>query len=279
MKHLCWLISSMSLFSFCSSLNAGAMGTVEPTLKTGFFLGAGGSYNSIRYNATGEGILNVIDGPPPLGIFSAQTGSYAISKPAFSPEVQTGYFQRLNQSNWLLGIEFLYQYSRIKKTSYNRGTRLNLINAAANTSDVLQSNGLQLKVNDELILPVFIGRFFKQSFLYLGGGPSVFKTRYKAYSSSDTLSAYYIGDLDGFSRSRWLWGGAVQTGYAYYLSSSWFIKINYTYSVTGQNTIDKTRGFSSELNNGLNDGSIAMRTSYRIIAHEGAISLNKVFME
>jgi opacity protein-like surface antigen len=265
-------------FVLPTTLFAGTIGPVaEPRLQTGFFIGAGGSYNAVRMNANAIGTMNAVAGPPPLGLFSGGTDSYALSQQAFSPEVQVGYFQTLNQSAWLYGIEFLYQYSRIKKTSINHGTRLELINLPTNTVDELQSTGVRIKVDDELVLPVFIGHTFKNSFLYVGGGPSVFKIRYTQFPSTDELSGDYVGSINGFSNSQWIWGGAVQTGFAYYLAPTWFIKINYTYSVSGKNTMYRTRTFAPDVNDGLNEGVVAFKTSYRLNAYEAAISLNKVF--
>ena len=261
---------------------SGTLGTTSsPSNQTGFFLGVGGGYNAVRSTVDTSGILSATAGMPPLGTFAGKMGSSSHTQRKFAPEVQAGYLQHINHSDWLWGFEFLYQYSRIKHRiqdhSWSAGAGLNLLNTTQDTADELRISAIQTRVRDEFALPIFIGHSFTNSFLYLGAGPSLFNTKYNMYSSSDELSGYYIGVIDGFSNSKWVWGSTIQAGMAYYLNPSWFLKLNYAYSVTGKHKTKNAKLFLAELNGGLNDGLVLFKTSQRITAQEIALSINKVF--
>lgn len=281
MKHTGLLLSALSLA--ISSTFAGSSGTASstPTNQTGFFLGLGGAYNMARINSDTSGILNAISGFPPTGLFWGATGSYSDTKQAFAPEGQVGYFQPFNGSNWLWGIEFLYQYSRIKTTTYGGsmapGTYINLINPNENITNEVNISAIRSKIHDELMLPVFIAHSLTRSFIYLGVGPSLFRAQHDIYPSSDALSGFYMGDINGFSNTKWVWGGAVQAGIAYYINPAWFLKLNYSYARTGHYKESHFAPFSPEVNGGLNAGIVYFNTSHRIIAQEVAVSINKVF--
>ncbi|WP_019218316.1 outer membrane protein [Legionella tunisiensis] len=228
-----------------------------------------------------SGSLNATSGFVPIGLFSGATGSYSNSKEVFAPEGQLGYFQHFNGSQWLWGIEFLYQYSRAKIISYNRfqepGTSINFINPSVNVTDEISISSIQTRVNDELMLPLFIGRSFINSFIYLGVGPSFFRTKHIVDASSDTVSGFYAGNINGFSNTKWVWGGAVQTGMAFYLNPTWFLKFNYSYAITDRYKANNSLSFSPEVNGGLNGGTVSFNTSQRLVAQEVAVSINKVF--
>ena len=270
-------IVSLSLLGFSSFASTGA--SLE---KTGLFIGLGGSYNLVRINSNLEGTMNVTQGVPPRGLFSGSTGPYHKTKETFAPEAQIGYFRHFTNSNWLWGVKALYQYVgtniTINGTASPAGTYINLTNTdVVTTVDKISMGSLQLKINDEFVLPLFLGRSFKQSFLYVGVGPSLFKTSYSSNHSSDVLSGYYTGNLGDFSNSTWLWGGAVQAGMAYYLSPSWFVNINYMFAGTGQNLSTYLMPFTPSVNRGLNTGTVSFTKSQRIIAEEFKLSINKVF--
>ncbi|HAU1067898.1 TPA: hypothetical protein JBI01_08210 [Legionella pneumophila] len=281
MKHMVLFLSALNMIISSSFAGTGGVASSSPTNQTGFFVGLGGAYNRVQINSDTSGILNAISGFPPTGLFWGRTGEYSNTKQAFAPETRAGYFQPFKRSDWIWGLEFLYQYSRIKKTAYGGtmapGTYINMINPNENVTNKLSISAIQTRVRDELMLPVFIGHTFSNSFIYLGAGPSLFRTQHTMYSGSDGLSGYYIGEFTGLANTKWVWGGAVQTGIAYYLNSSWFLKFNYSYARTGHYKINNFVAFSPEVNGGLNAGNVFFRSSYRLVAQEVALSINKVF--
>ncbi|HHF7345519.1 TPA: outer membrane protein [Legionella feeleii] len=274
---LCITVLSLSI----SATFAATINSPGPINQTGFFAGLGGSYNFFRINSEMSGSLNATSGFVPIGLFSGATGSYSKTKEVFAPEGQLGYFQPISGGQWLWGIEFLYQYSRAKIISYNQfqepGTSINFINPSVNVTDEISISSIQTRVNDKLMLPLFIGRSLTNSFIYLGAGPAVFRTKHTVDVSADTVSGLYAGNLNGFSNTKWVWGGAVQAGIAFYLNPTWFLKFNYSYAITDHYKANNLLSFSPEVNGGLNGGTVSFSTSQRLIAQEVAVSINKVF--
>lgn len=281
LKYIGLCISALSLFISATFAATNKINSSGPINQTGFFAGLGGSYNFFRFHSEMSGSLNATSGFAPLGLFTGATGSYSSTKEVFAPEGQIGYFQPVSGSQWLWGIEFLYQYSRAKLISYNRflepGTSINFINPSVNVTDEISISSIQTRVNDELMLPLFIGRSLTNGFIYLGAGPAVFRTKHTVDASSDTVSGLYAGNLNGFSNTKWVWGGAVQAGIAFYLNPTWFLKFNYSYAITDHYEANNLLSFSPETNGGLNGGTVSFNTSHRLSAQEVAVSINKLF--
>ena len=273
------LVGLLSLFSLVYADNKGVT-PLELKNHTGLFIGLGGSYNWAKVNANTSGTLNAISGIPSLGIMSGTTGSYSNSAQALAPLGKIGYIQNFTNSNWLWGIDFLYQYSEIKIRSYGNdmdpGTSITLLNSTANTTDKITMATMQIKVSDTFLLPVFLGHSFKNYFVYLGVGPYLFKTQYNVYDSTDMLSAHYIGKVDKFADTKWMWGGLAQTGFAYYLSQTWFLDINYTYAITGEYSTEFSSTFAPAVNGGLNSGTLNFSNNQRLVNQEIALSINKI---
>lgn len=264
----------MSSFTFAGTL--GKIST-KPNNQTGLFIGLGGSYNFMRLNANLSGALNVTGGVPPLGEFTGSRGFFHNQAQDFSLEAQAGFFKHFPQSEWLWGLEFLYQYTNLKIKAPNSISAIDVINPGVNITDTIGLGAIEAKVNDTLMLPAFIGHSYKNSFIYVGIGPALFNNQQKVSEIKDTESAYYLGTIDGIFKSTWLWGGAVQVGMAYYVASSWFFKLNYTGAFTGYYLLNKTSPFAPEINQGFNSGSLHFHSRQNLISQEIALSLNKVF--
>lgn len=280
MKYIRLFLPILCFNFLLSPVFAGPQGEISSAYpnQTGYFIGIGGSYNYARLSSYTLGALNVTSGFPPLGVFTGTSGNYNNTDQAFSPEAQIGYFKHFKYSDkWLWGLEFLYQYSNLKIRTHNSGVFINLINSTANVSESITVGSLGTKVNDTLMLPVFIGHSFTDKFIYLGAGPSLFHTTQTFSTIDDTLSAFYVGNINNFSKSNWTLGGAVQAGIAYYINSTWFLKLNYTCAFTGSYTRNNSAAFLSEINNGLNSGILAFNTREKLVTQEAALSINKVF--
>lgn len=266
------------LFSFACA--AKADGILASPVESGVYVGLGGSYNWARNKANTAAILDAVSGIPPNGVFTRRIGPYFETAEAFSPEAQIGYLRHIADSNWLWGAEFRYQYSRLNVVAEGAGnprTYLTLSNPAANTTDRVTSSSVSFHVRDELILPVFAGYSFSRGFIYLGAGPSLFRTQRTIGSISDTSSALYIGNAEGFSASNWVWGGAVQAGIAWHVNPAWFVKLDYTWAASGKFTTGYQTAFSPAVNGGLNTGTFSFNTSQRLTEQGVALSINKLF--
>ncbi|CAM4435405.1 MAG: hypothetical protein LEGION0403_FIIPPAGN_02227 [Legionella sp.] len=258
---------------------AGTLGEVSSASanQTGIFIGLGGSYNFVRLNSNLSGTLNVTGGFPPLGVFAGGRESFHNSADDFSLEAQAGYFKHFPGSEWLWGLEFFYQYTNLKIRSPAFVRAIDLTDPAVSTTDTMSLAAIEAKVNDTLMLPAFIGRSYKNSFIYVGIGPSLFNTQQKITEINDTESAYYLGSLNGITKNKWIWGGAVQAGMAYYVNSTWFFKLNYICAFTGNYALNKTVAFAPEMNQGFNSGTFSFHSRQSLVSQEVALSLNKVF--
>lgn len=270
------LLLAFGMLGISSWAHAGEGGAVSSLVMnpTGYYLGLGGSYNQARVKSNTWSVLDATSGMPPTGHFSGAGYDHYSSAQVFSPQIQAGYFQNFSGSNWLWGIELLYQYS--KAGAKSRDSTVNLINLPVNTTDAIGTD-IQTKVNSAFVLPAFIGHSFANSFIYLGVGPSLVRIHDTVYASSDDFSGYYIGTLNSFSDIHWRWGGAVQAGMAYSLNPSWFLKLDYTYTAIGRYDRNNFIAFSQENNGGLNAGTVSFNTRQRLATQDVALTINKLF--
>lgn len=279
MKYTRTCLAVLGLSGFFSLAFAGSMGAVSsaPVNQTGYFLGLGGSYNMARVDSDTSGLLNALSGIPPLGEFTGRTGDYTNTNQKGALELQAGYFQPFAESDWLWGLEFIYNYSHTNITANGKGSHITLRNPSVNTIDTINMRTVQTKVNNELLLPAFIGHSFMNGFVYLGAGPSLFDISHRMIQSSDNLSAFYIGNINRISDSKWVWGGVAEAGVTYYLNPSWFLKLNYRYALTGKYEMNNNASYSRAVNRGLNNGTLAYNTQQRLSVQNVALSINRVF--
>ncbi|KTD52269.1 hypothetical protein Lqui_1113 [Legionella quinlivanii] len=268
-------VSLLALTLFMPAAIAGSMGEVATPHVGGLFIGIGGAYEALRVKSSDSSQLNVISGFPPLGIYSGARNSYSESEDRLIPMAQVGYFKAFADSGWLWGLELTYHNSRLNVT--HNAASIHFFNPVEAVSNELQVEGFKTRMNNQWMLPVFIGHSFKNSFLYVGAGPSLQKVEHSVYRSSDTQSGYYIGNLNGFSDEKWLWGGAVQAGVAYFLNPSWFLMLNYTYSKTETYKQNHVISFSPEINEGFNGGLLSFNTNQRLSTQAVSLSINRVF--
>lgn len=274
MKYIKLFLLTFGFMSLFSITFAGEISTSE-FQQRGYFIGMGGAFNFGRLDSHALGTLNVTSGFPPLGVFSGGTSLYNTREQAFSPEVQVGYLGQFQDSKWLWGLEFLYQYSHLKLKV--NGLSIDAIDSPFTTLDTLKIGGIETQVKDTLMLPFFIGNAYRNGFIYFGVGPSLFNTQQNISNINDSFSALYIGNIDGISRNKWKWGTAVQIGLAYYLDSTWFLKLNYTYAFPADYTQDNSASFSPTVNQGLNSGTLDFHSQQSLVIQEVAVSINKVF--
>lgn len=268
-------IGLLALYLLISTASAGSGGEIGSPNLGGFFVGIGAAYDTLQIKSNTSAELHVISGFPPLGLFYGARGAYDDSVDRVAPMAQAGYFRSFNDNGWLWGLKFLYKNSQLEVT--RNTTSIHFFNPVENVNNELVVEGFQTKMEHQLMLPLFIGHSFRNSFLYLGAGPSLQNVEHSVFQSTDNDSAFYIGNLNGFSQEKWLWGGAVQAGMAYYLNPSWFLMLDYTYSKTKKYNQNHLVSFSPEVNNGLNSGFMSFNSNQRFTTQSVSLSINKVF--
>lgn len=263
------------LSCLCNAVIAGDMGTSRLN-QSGYYLGFGGGYTAANLSANTNLSMTALSGVPPLGLFVGDEYDNSHSANAIFPKVQAGFLQSFTSSPWLWGVELVAQYLNLNlKGDANQPLRL--INQPVNTTNDISTASLTLKLKDNFMIPAFIGHSWNNSFMFLGLGPSVLRTQLVAKQVTDSLSGNYIGTITNFSATKWVVGGALEAGVAYYFNPTWFLRLDYTYLFTGHYDTHYSNEYSSSINHGLNDGRLGFEGLQTLNIHEAALTINKLF--
>lgn len=284
----CLMITSALAF-------AEGMGIAEPE-KTVFFVGLGGSFNSVKFKQdySAVGIANVFDNNG-VRVATGQAGGpgapFSEIQTTFSPEIQAGFYRFFKDTSNFWGIKYLYQYLDV--TSDDKGIdtpqagALTPVGGTALrfTGNVITKSA-QTKINHEMSLLAFIGHSIDKSNLYMGIGPSLFGTKsniYQAfgYANLNGIPNQATGTPLSFSNSKWVWGGAIQIGLSYILDPSWVIDFNYTYAISQNYDNRYSAPFTTmvrhDANNYTDVGTLYISTKRQIRAQALNITINKIF--
>jgi len=272
---------------------AGSMRSEIPQ-QAGFFLGLGGSYNSVKFKQdySAKGIADVIDDSNGAIVATGEAGGpaapFSKTQTTFAPEVQAGYYSYCRGTCNFWGIKYLYQYLDI--TSIDKlidtpqagfldpvgGTPLRF------TGNVITESA-QTRINHEMALLAFIGHSLGKSKIYLGIGPSVFRTKSNifqafGFANLDGLPREATGEPVSFSNSKWVWGGAIQMGLSCILDPCWALDFNYTYTITKKYRNNFSAPFRTSLIGGYTDiGTLFIETKRQIRAQAFNVTINKGF--
>lgn len=294
-------ITLATALSFSPALFAGTMNTAVTPIASmmpdsGLFVGLGGSANSVNLsqNVNLVGLSNVYI----TGILVANGEAQGPAVPfretdtTFAPQAQLGYFHHFANSDYLWGVKFLYQYVNLTLTDQDVvSPQSGVLTATPATPDTFTGHAIiqsaQASLNHEFILTPFLGRSFKQSYVYLGVGPSLFSTKSRfydvtGYADINGVHTDVSGTPSNFASSQWMWGGAAQLGMNYYFDSSWSLDFNYTYARSKQYTTDYTGSFvSSSMTGGvpyITAGTLLGTSKQRFITQTFGVSINKTFV-
>lgn len=271
-KRIGWLIVAAGLSSISSLVFAyNPFGPVIYATQSGYFLGLGGSYNFVKTNVRSSGELEAVSGAPPLGEFPGTAISYEHTKNVVAPMVQLGYFHTINCTYWVSGIKLLYQYLNSENSR-----NMDMIYENPDISDTVTAT-VKTRITHEAAAIVFLGYSLRNSSVYLGIGPGAFKTINSVTNLNDVSSALYIGNLDNLSTdSKWVWAPMAQAGLTVNLTPTWFLDFNYTFAQSQRYKSNNSEAYTLA-NGGLNNGTISLDTSKRIIEQAITLSINKIF--
>lgn len=278
----------------CSGLTfAGSMGAPVAEPSSAFFVGLGGSYNSVKVDQYLDpliGTTNIYNGATlvAMGTANGPAIPFHNTQTTFAPEAQAGYYRYFAGNEWLWGAKFSYKYESITATNSNLvspqfGTLTPVTGDGVGFTGRATLASVQTEVSHQLSLIPFIGHSFAKSHVYLGVGPTVFDT----HSNLDNVTGF--ADLEGthadvsgaptnFSSSKWMWGGVAQIGMTYTIAPTWFLDVNYTYSLTPHNNTDYFAPFSGTLANGYTKQGTLFGTSTQYVTVQAvAVSINKSF--
>lgn len=267
-----------------SALAGGPEVAPAPLVTPGLYFGLGGAldtyyikrYYSVQFN-------NVATGTTTPGS-SAQDYLNAIDR-QFAPMVQLGYWAPLGNV-WLWGLQANYKYLGY---GTNNEATLPVIGSALNTANgsgfnfTLANAGAYTTFTNELLLLAYMGIQFDPGFFYCGIGAAMWSLHdfVGPQVQSNITGAFPVNYTYNYAKAtNTLWGGAIQAGFNYYLSPTWFLDASYTFAMSG--TYTKSQSISYAVFN--NDGFSGYGSSYvtlsrkiQLETQELMLSVNKVF--
>jgi hypothetical protein len=263
--------------------------------SSSFFLGVGGGYNVANFgtqNVYAVGTSNVYQNGllTSSGSAAGPANIETNSQSAVGFSAQGGYFQHFYSSDWLWGAKFAYSY--LGATSIVRNALLpqagSFTPTGSNTAVPFTGNALvqsfQTNVTQQLAFIPFIGKSFDRSMIYIGAGPTLSQVRTTlngliGFADINGTRTDVSGSPVNFSSTAWVYGGAATIGASYFLGQSWFIDVNYTFAMTGNNT----SGFSGPFTNpnGTNGsttvGTMVGTSAGKLITQGITATINKTF--
>ena len=295
-----WLVMAAALGGLAIAAPARAQQLVykspsDPALpQAGFFLGLGGSYNSVNFgtqNVYAVGTSDVYQGGvlASTGSASGPANIYMGSEFTFAPAVQAGYFQKFTDSNWLWGAKFSYSYLNATSTVTNAllpqtGTTTPVGGSPTTFTGTAVARTYQTNIEHQIALIPLIGRSFDKSFVYIGAGPTLSRTRTNVnglvgFANVIGVPTNISGAPTDVSGAGWVFGGSAVVGATYFLSRSWFLDFSYSYAMTGNQTFNYSSPFSNPngvLGTTIN-GMLVGNSTGKVITQGVSASINKVF--
>lgn len=255
-----------------------------------FFVGLGGSYNSLSYgsqNIYAQGVSDIFLNGVQVAYGSAggPTTPNLGDKSTLAPTLQAGYYQHFSGSNWLWGGKITYTYLKAHSTDDRvRDPQVGSFSSAAPntfTGNVVIGS-YQSGITHQINFIPFLGHSFERSMVYVGIGPSLSQVKSSlnnviGFAAIDGQHLNITGAPSSFFSTQWVLGGVATVGATYYLDRSWFIDVNYSYGVTQNKTANFSGPFASATDGYTDTGILSGNYSGHITTQAVAISINKAF--
>jgi len=267
---------------------AAANGSLVP--RSALFLGVGASVNATSFPDQylyAQGVSDIFQNGTQVAYGSAGGSTFPLldSDVNISPVAQLGYFRHFENSDWLWGAKFSYNY--LDAEAGNKNVLVPQYGSfVSSNSDTFSGNvylrSYETRIKHQMALMPFIGRSFDRSFFYVGAGPSLAQAETNlngmiGFAAINDTHENITGAPANFSSSQWAFGGAATVGATYFLTREWFIDASYTYTVT--NSSNRTfSGYFASSSDGYDDtGIISGNYSGSFHTQEFKITLNRAF--
>lgn len=267
------------------SAHAALEGSTSLIPNSGLYVGLGFGLNSTQFNGqtiSGTGLTaDTILGRTAYGIGSGETGVAMGPTKSIAPSVQVGYFQKLQDSEYLWGAKFSYSYlTGSPSTAYN--VQIPQYGFFPNGKPLTGGNAIassyQKSITNQFSLIPYFGKSFERSMVYLGIGPTYSQVRTTTndligYAQIDGRTVNVTGAPQSFIASQWVFGGAAMLGASYFIDKFWFMDFAYTYAMTQNKTSYRDSPFSNPPTTGSLIGTGTGTATVQTIG----ITLNKLF--
>lgn len=258
---------------------------------SGFYIGAGGSFNWSRFGQSLQGVSgvqNITIGPALVA--QAQEGGpffdFSRSKSSFAPDLQLGYMAPFAGGDWQAGVKFNYKYANSKSQEIvsvpQAGTLTTVVGqqTTQNITGFVQISPAEVVLRHELLLVATIGHAFDKLTIYAGGGPALFgvETNFLNGTAFAVVGQQLInasGAPITFTNKNWVWGGAVQVGATYALAPFWFLDFSYTFARSANFTIENSACFANQTGPLTTSGCGVVNAQERITNQSIMLTLNR----
>lgn len=226
--------------------------------KSGLSIGLGGNLNVATFgqqNFYWAGTSNdYFDRGAQYGYGYAGWNTKVNLGPQFrvAPIGQINYFNHFGETDWMWGGKFSYTYLNSRSNVSNvlipqfggftlYDPRRPDLRTSAPFYGTGELNSYQASINHQFILAPYLGRSFSRGFLYAGAGPSLSQvqtnlnnlTGYRSVGGAPTNQTAFGAN---YQNAHWVWGVAATAGATYFLTPTWYIDFNYTFSQTRSTT-------------------------------------------
>ena len=259
--------------------------------RSAFYVGAGAAYTFTSFGQQwiyNQGISTASVGGVPVASGTAAGPANPIfsNQSNFAPVAQLGYFRHFEGSNWLWGAKFSYSY--LGTTSSMRsliipqpGTSSNPGLGTFGGGSVIGS--YNITINHQTTLMPMVGRSFEKSFLYVGAGPSLSQISTSletvvGYATFGNNNVNVSGQPQSFYTNQWTFGASATAGATFFLTKSWFLDLNYVFSMPNASITYLTSPFNNPGNGGLAfTGTLIGAYSANLSTHSIGLTINRAF--
>lgn len=287
---LALLLSTLASYSLIASAQNESSSLVP---ASGAYIGLGFNVNSMQFNdqdVTATGTSVVTSSTPPNSIISSGTaGGPAVgidmnAVNAYSPSIQAGYFAKFQDSSYLWGMKFTYSYLG-DSTATNDFIRIPQYGAYANgtpfTGNAIASS-YQKTIKHQISFVPYLGQAFEKSTVYLGAGPTLSQVNTKinnlvGFADLNGNRTDISGVPQNFADTQWVVGATAMFGGTYYLDKSFFLDLNYSYSMTKNKTSSYYSTFHNVSSPNTYDGELIGSSTGTATVQSVGISVNKLF--
>ena len=274
-----------------SSSNASAEPSAASKVPdSALYIGLGASANSVEFNdqdIQATGISDTYDTTSGALLASGSAGGPAVdlsmdSQSSLSPTLQLGYFQHFDNSPWLWGAKFSYNYLSTDSTTKNfLIPQYGSFGTTAFTGNAVV-HSFETEIKHQMSLVPYIGHSFADGFVYLGAGLTLSQINTEidgliGFADINGTRTDISGQPTDFSSSQWSHGGIGTLGGTYFLDSSWFLDFNYNYAVTENRTARYSEPFTNPTPTKTYTGTLIGSSSGSVTSQSIALSINKAF--